>query len=130
MCNSSVTSLQVGASFTQFIPAIEDIIDPNWTILDSAFIATIIKDKALLSSIRDCTEDEIRLVHPNGGDETFHQQGDLNIVSIATHYNPTSLAIILSMKYVRTIPGIGSTMDNFEDSIILIHLSDLNVLKF
>ena len=54
---NGVTSLQFGASLNQCSPSTEDIIDPNWIILDSAYMATTIKNKALLSNIRDCTED-------------------------------------------------------------------------
>ena len=92
-------------------------------------MATTIKNKALLSNIRDCTKDETLLVHTNGGDNIFHQQGDLNILPMTAHYNPTSLAKILPMKDVQNIPSIRITMGNLEESAMLIHLSDGNVLK-
>ena len=46
------------------------------------------------------------------------------------HYDPTFLANILSMKDVRNMPGIRITMDTLEESAMLIHFSDGNVLKF
>ena len=92
---NGITSLKVGASFTQCLSSPEDIIDPNWIILNSASTATTAKNKALLSNIRDCTEDEKLFVHTNGGDNIFHQQVDLNIVPMTAHYDPTSLANIV-----------------------------------
>ena len=125
---NGITSLQVGAFLNQCFPSTEDIIDPNWIILDSSSTSTTVK-KALLFDIRDCTEDETLLVHTNGGDNIFHQQGELNIVTINAHYDPTPLANILLMKDVRRIMGIRITMDTFEEIAMLIHLSDGNVIK-
>ena len=71
-CTNGVTSLQVGTSFTQCFPSTEDIIDPKLIILDSASIATTVKNKVLLSNIRECTEDEMLLIHTNVGDNIFH----------------------------------------------------------
>ena len=48
---------------------------------------------------------------------------------MAAHYKPMLLANILSMKGVQSIPGIRITMDTLEESAILIHLSDGNVLN-
>ena len=124
-----VTSLQVGVFFTQCFPSAEDIIDLTRIILYSASTVTTVNNKALLSNIWDCTEDEMLLFHTNGRDKIFHQQGDLNIVSMTAHYDLTSLTNILSMKDVQNIPGICITMDTLEESAMLIHLSDKNVLK-
>ena len=83
-----------------------------------------------MSNIRDCTKDETVLVHTNGGDKTFNQQGDLKIVPMTAHYNPTLLEKILLMKDVQKIPGVRITMDTLEESAMLILLSDGNALKF
>ena len=101
---NGVTSLQVGTYFTHFFLSTEDIIYPDWIILYSSSAATTIKNKALLSKSVDCTKYETLLVHTNGGDNTFHQQGDLNIVPMTYHYDHTLLANILLMKDVRNIP--------------------------
>ena len=93
-------------------------------------MSTTVNDKALISNTRDCTKDETLLVHINGGDNIFHQQGDLNIVPMSDHYEPSFLANILSMKDVQNIPGIRITMDTLEESAMLIQLFDGNVLEF
>ena len=93
-------------------------------------MATTVKNKALLSNIRDCTKDETLLIHTNGGDKIFHQQGDLNIVPMNAHYNPTLLENIFSIKDVQKILGIRIKMDSLEESSMLIHFFNGNVLKF
>ena len=105
---NDVTSLQFSAFFTRCLPSTEDIIHPNWIILDSASTATTIKNKALLSNTRDCPYDKTLLVHTNGGDKTFHQQGDLKIVLMTAHYNPTFLANIFLMKDVQIFGAYAS----------------------
>ena len=103
--------------------------DTNRIIIYSSSTATTVNNKVLLSNIRDCTEDETLLIHTNGGDTIFHQQGDLNIVPITAHYDPMSLAKILATKDVQNISGIRITVDTLEESSIIIHLYDGNVLK-
>ena len=48
---------------------------------------------------------------------------------MTAHYDPMLLANIFLMKVVQKIPGIRITMDTLEESAILIHLSDGNVLN-
>ena len=48
---------------------------------------------------------------------------------MTAHYDPMSLANIISMKDVKNILGIHITMNTLENAI-LIHLTDGNVLKF
>ena len=77
-------------------------------------MTTTVKNKALLSNIRDCTEDETLLIHTNGENKIFDRQGDLNIVPMIVHSYPMFLANIILMKDVRKIPGIRITMDTIE----------------
>ena len=75
---------------------------------------TTVNNKALISNIRDCAEDETMLFHTNGGDKPFCQQGDLNILPMNAHYEPTLLADIFLVKDVQDIMGIWITMDTLE----------------
>ena len=103
-----VTSLQVGVSFTQSFPSTEDIIDPNWIILYSSSTEKTVKNKAILSNTRDCTEDKILLIHTNGGDHIFHQKVVLNIVPMTSHYDHTSLVNTLFMKDIQRFRAYAS----------------------
>ena len=48
---------------------------------------------------------------------------------MTNHYDPTFLANILTMKDVQNISEIRITMHTLEESAMLIHLSDGNVIK-
>ena len=77
-------------------------------------MATTVKNKALLSNMKDCTDDETLLIHTNGENKIFHRQGDLNIVPMIVHSYPMFLANIILMKDVRKITGIRIMMDTLE----------------
>ena len=91
---------------------------------------TTVKNRFLLSNVRDCTGEEELLIHTNGGDKIFQKQGDLNIIPMIAHFDPTSLANILALKDVRKTPGVCITMDTDEEAAMLVHLPNGNILNF
>ena len=97
--------------------------------MDSASTATTIKNKAFLLNSRDCTEEEELLIHTNGGDKVFQNQGNLNIIPMIAHFDPTSLANFLALKDVSKTPGVRVTMDTDEEAAMLVHLPNQNILN-
>ena len=52
------------------------------------------------------------------------------VQSVAVHFNPVSLATILSLKAVAELPSVHITMDTAKESSILVHMTGAPYSKF
>ena len=61
--------------------------------------------------VQNWTEDEILVVHTNGFSNTLTNIAPSKILPLDIHINEYSMSIILSLKYVSTIPGFHIAMN-------------------
>ena len=107
--------------FCQYImnQTVESGINKNWILLDTASTVSVSNNSKLVHDIRPCGDDILTIV-TGGGTHTFHHKATFNLLPISTHYDPSSLANIISMKDVASLPGAWVTMDtNIERAIVL-----------
>ena len=125
---SGVNMMQVrfGYSFTQ---GSDDVIPRSWLLLDTCSTCSCTNNTDLVSAIRDCTADEVLTVHTNGGSKTFTQMGTLNLFPMSVHYNPSSLANVLSFDTVAQLSGVRITLDTLIERGFLVTYKDMT-LKF
>jgi hypothetical protein len=110
----------------------DGMINNNWILLDTCSTASVCSNTNLVRNIQDCSPSETLHIVTNGGAQIFNKQGDLNILPLKVHVNESSLANILSLKDVASIPGIKITMDTSKERAIYVHLDgkDAEEIKF
>mmetsp|Transcript_14843 Transcript_14843/g.21238 ORF Transcript_14843/g.21238 Transcript_14843/m.21238 type:complete len:412 (+) Transcript_14843:616-1851(+) len=94
-------------SFTQV-----DDIPSTWILLDTCLGGNCANNGAILSNIRPCAPGEELLVYTNGGFQFFTQVRSFDMFGIDLHYNPASLANILSYEALADIDGIRIVSDS------------------
>ena len=91
---SAVGLVQVRLNFAQA----DNMIPKSWILLDTCSTSSCCNNLALLSGLKDCTDDTALTIYTNGGQKTFNQVGLLNLFPLEVHYNATSLANIISFN--------------------------------
>ena len=108
--NNGVSFFMRAVMLTQNDPSVCDI-DPNWVLLDTCSTASVTGNPALVTNIRKCNEEQELHIATNGGGMIYEAIADLNLFPMQVHYNANSIATILSLKDVASIPGCYLTMD-------------------
>ena len=106
------------------------IINKWWILLDTCSTYCVTNNKDLLSNLTDCQPHETLQVVTNGGGMKFEKQGRLKILPLDLHYNPKSLATILSFKRISSMKGVHVQYDNFVADRFHITLPNKFVLSF
>ena len=83
----------------------------------------------LVKDIEDCPSGDELTVITNGGSEISKQRATAKLLPIDVHFNPHSLANILSLRNVANIPNARLTMDTAVDHAILLHVND-EIIRF
>ena len=78
-------------------------------------------NNALVNDLVVCSEEEVLLIHTNGGTQTFDLKSNMKMFPIDFHFNSESMANILSIKDVVSMKGACITMDTFEERAITLH---------
>ena len=74
--------------------------------LDTCSTYSVENNIYMVVTVCNCTRDEVLVVHTNGGFNTFTKIAPLNILPLDIHINEDSMADILSLKDVASIPGV------------------------
>ena len=82
-----------------------------------------------MTNVRKCTPDECLTIFTNGGSQLFEKLGQLKLFPMTVHFNPDSMANILSMKHVAAIPGVRVTYDSIVEKTMFVHFNGY-VYKF
>ena len=80
-------------------------------------------------NIKTYNDTEILTVTMNGGSKTFTFRKGLKIFPIHVHYNPESMATILSLKDVANITVATVFMDTEKDRAIFVEINDGKIFK-
>ena len=101
-----------------------EVINKNWLLLDSCSTVSVICNPGMVTNITPCQPGQGITVVTNGGAQSFDKTASLNIHPMTVHFNPYSLANILSLSNVANIPGARVTMDTNEERALLLHHDD------
>ena len=74
----------------------------------------------MAGTVINCTEDEVMVVHTNGGLNTFTNIYYLKLFPLVIHINKYSMAKIISLKDMAYIPGVNITMDSSKERAIIV----------
>ena len=100
---SSVHLLQLGVMLTQS----DNIIDPNWVLLDTCSTDSVFNNASFLSDIVACKKDDVLNILSNGGGSvTYDTIGNFNLLPMPIYFNEKSMANVLSFKQVAGLDGV------------------------
>ena len=74
----------------------------------------------MIENVRDCTSDKNLMVNKNGGSKNFTHIAPLKFLPVEVHFNPESMANIIEIKDVASIPGVQISMDSRKDRAIIV----------
>ena len=72
----------------------------------------------MVGNIRDCTSYETFTVYTNGGSNTFTHIAPFKFLRMELHFNPDSMANIITIKDFYSIPGVHISMDSRKELAI------------
>ena len=84
----------------------------------------------LVTSIRDCVENEYLTTITNGGSQLYTQLEKLIIFIIEVQYKSDSMDNIISFKDVTSILGVHIKMDIEKETVITVALKSGKLYKF
>ena len=101
-----------------------NIISPSVVMLDSCSESSVFMNKDLVFDLRPCAPDErIVLVTNGNGSIVFEETAIPHILpGMRVHFNPDSMANILSLRDVASLPGVRITMDSTVARALNVHL--------
>jgi len=82
-----------------------------WILLDTCTTNSVSNNREMVRDIQKCNPHDTLTVHTNGGVKVFGEYATLRIMSIKVHFNEDSLATILALKDVASIPRTKVTTD-------------------
>ena len=105
---SSIHQLQLGVVLTQA----NNIINPNWILLDTCSTDSVFNNNAFLTNVKKCKDSDILHIVSNGGGSVMYDTiGYFDLLNMHIHYNKNSLANVLSFKQVAALDGVKITLD-------------------
>ena len=114
-----------GASFTQ---QSANTIDPNWILLDTCSTDNVFCNSDLLSNIRNCNSNEELHLLTNGGYSDYNQIGHCDLFDVDVHYNPNSIANVLSFDKISDMNDVHVTVDTSVDKSLVVHIGADKIL--
>ena len=106
-----------------------ELINKQWVLLDSCSTVSVFCNRDLVSNVEKCAPGKSITVVTNGGVQDFDHQADLKLLPLKVHFNEDSLANIVSLSDVASMPGARVTMDTDKERAILLHYND-SVVRF
>lgn len=106
-----------------------ELINKEWLLLNTGSTISVSCNTDLVKSIVPCKPGGGITVITNSSFQSFNHEAELKILPIKVHYNPDSLANILSLSNVANLLGAKVTMDTSVEHAILLHY-DNQVYKF
>ena len=106
-------------TLTQNDPTVGEI-NPNWILLDTCSTASVAGNASLVTNIRPCDAGDELHIATNGGGMRYDMQAQLELFPVPVHFNEDSIATILALKDVASLPGCYLTMDTRQARQILV----------
>jgi hypothetical protein len=124
---SPIPSVPSGTALVTYVlaQATSTAIGPRCILLDSQSTKSVFMNPDLLSGIRPSPYTLRALT--NGGHQDSHLIGDFPVLG-AVWFNPSSIANILSLSYVRKLCRV--TMDTSHDCFMVVHRIDGSLMHF
>ena len=88
---------------------------------------SVAKNNALVTNICDYNQHEFLTIYTNWGSQVYNQVADLIMFPIKVHYNPASMATILSFKAISSLEAVHITMDTYNKTVFITTLQDRQV---
>ena len=104
-------------------------ISNTWVLLDTCSTDSVMRSKALVSSIKQCETAECLTILTNGGSQFFEKIGQFKFFPLKVYFNEESMANILSMKDVASIPEVRVIYDSSTERMTLINFNNY-IYKF
>ncbi len=125
--NEGTTMIQIGVSCTQNR---EELVNRNFIVLDSASTNSCFMNESLVKDIKSVhTNDHLKLIS-TGGTTVFTMKATCKLIPIEVWYKSSSLANILSLKEIASLPGAKVTMDTSVKDSIMVHLPNGSIIPF
>ena len=106
-------------------------IKKDMLLLDTCSSISTVFNKEL---IRNCSvldvRDHVQLLANGNGNMIYKHEGDLNLLPLKVYYNEESMANVLAMKDIVSIPGVKITMDTSKGREIKVCRSGSDDLVF
>ena len=107
------------------------VIDRDWLLLETYSTHSVCANVDLLENLRSCNDEETLHIVTNGGLLSYNVIGDCKLIPVQMHYNGDSIANVLSLKSVTSIPGAHVTMDSNVERAISVKLPNrVETIKF
>ena len=121
--NTPYTLRQIGILLTQSND--DDIINPNWVLLDTFSTESVFRNKSLLSDIHKFKKENILKIITNGGSVTYDTVGKFDLFGMPVFFNEQSLVNVLSFKQVAAIEDVRITFDTTIEKAIVVHVNNI-----
>ena len=83
----------------------------------------------MIVNVCDCTSDETLMVYTNGGSKNFTKMAPFKLLPMEVHFNPESMANILPIKDVASIPVLNISMYSRKERAIIVEYKN-QIIKF
>ena len=80
------SNLQVGNILTQVCK--QGLIPPDWILLDTCSTDNVVNNKAMVTNLQKCSEEDYLKIYTNGGALEYNQMGDFVHLPLKIYYNP------------------------------------------
>ena len=82
--------------------------------------SSVRNDESMIGNVCDYTSDEYLTVYTNGGSTNFTHIAPFKFLPMEVYFNTDSMAKILEIKNVASIPGVNISMDSRNDRAIVL----------
>ena len=118
--NESATGVGCMQKVVSFNQGAKGFVNKDWILLDTCSTSNTFCSPQYLKSIKQCKPgDELQLVS-TGGITTFRQHGVFQLLPLRVHYNPKTMANVLSLKAVMDLPGVDVKLDSTKSDEIVV----------
>ena len=82
--------------------------------------SSVCNTEEMIGNIRNWTSDETLMMYTNGGSNTFTHIAPFKFLPVEVHFNLYSMAKIIVIKDVASIPGAHISMDSRKEPAIIV----------
>ena len=97
-----------------------------WILLDACSTDMVVNKLNKVRTVCYCTEDQILLLHTNGGSKRFTNIALLKLLPLDIHINENYMGEITPLKYVAFIPSVHIKMGTSKERAIIVDHGEKN----